>query len=187
MTKDSSFPARIHGGPDQHGVPLHDFSTNSNACGPCPEALAAVRCADATQYPDASSALREQLGNFHGVDVRRIVLVASASEFIFRITAVVAQQGGFGVWLPPHSYGDYAQAARAHGLQQTADPEGATLSVPALSSAARLEVFYNDRYHDDWAIWLPDFRRNAKAVKLLYSGAKIASQTLGCSVGRALP
>ena len=128
MTEDSSFPERIHGGPDQHGIPLHDFSTNSNACGPCPEALAAVRCADATQYPDASyTALREQLGNFHGVDVRRIVLAASASEFIFRITAVVAQQGGFGVWLPPHSYGDYAQAARAHGLQQTADPEGAAL------------------------------------------------------------
>ena len=128
MTKDSSFPARIHGGPDQHGVPLHDFSTNSNACGPCPEALAAVRCADATQYPDASyTALREQLGNFHGVDVQRIVLAASASEFIFRITAVVARQGALGVWLPPHSYGDYAQAARAHGLQQTADPEGAAL------------------------------------------------------------
>ena len=117
MMAQLPLPARVHGGPDQHGVPLHDFSTNSNACGPCPEALAAVRCADATQYPDASyTALRGQLGNFHGVDVRRIVLAASASEFIFRITAVVAQQGGFGVWLPPHSYGDYAQAASAHRL-----------------------------------------------------------------------
>ena len=33
---------RIHGGPDAHGVPLHDFSTNSNACGPCPVALLAI-------------------------------------------------------------------------------------------------------------------------------------------------
>ena len=128
MTEDSSLPERIHGGPDQQGTPLHDFSTNSNACGPCPDALAAVTQADATQYPDASyTALREQLATFHGVDVQRIVLAASASEFIFRITAVVARQGALGVWLPPHSYGDYAQAARAHGLQQTADPEGAAL------------------------------------------------------------
>ena len=128
MTEDSSFPERIHGGPDQHGTPLHDFSTNSNACGPCPDALAAVTQADATQYPDASyTALRQQLATFHGVAVQRIVLAASASEFIFRITAVVAQRGGLAVWLPPHSYGDYAQAARAHGLQLTADPERAAL------------------------------------------------------------
>ena len=45
---------RIHGGPDAWGVPLHDFSTNSNACGPCPQALAAVQAADATRYPDAA-------------------------------------------------------------------------------------------------------------------------------------
>ncbi len=43
---------RIHGGPDGQGAPLHDFSTNSNACGPCPQALAAVQQADATHYPD---------------------------------------------------------------------------------------------------------------------------------------
>ena len=128
MTQDSGFSARIHGGPDQHGVPLHDFSTNSNACGPCPDALDAVRHADAVQYPDASYAvLRMRLAAFHGVDVQRIVLAASASEFIFRITAVVAQQGGLGVWLPPHSYGDYAQAANAHSLQLTSRPELATL------------------------------------------------------------
>ena len=128
MTKDSSFPARIHGGPDQHGVPLHDFSTNSNACGPCPEALAAVRCADATQYPDASyTALRQQLATFHGVAVQRIVLAASASEFIFRITAWVARQDGKSVNVPPHSYGDYAQAASAHRLTLTNRPERAAL------------------------------------------------------------
>ena len=93
MTLFSAASQRIHGGPDRHGVPLHDFSTNSNACGPCPDAAAAVRQADATQYPDASySALREQLAAFHGVAVQRVVLAASASEFIFRITALVAQQ-----------------------------------------------------------------------------------------------
>jgi len=109
---------RIHGGPDALGAVQFDFSTNSNACGPCPAALAAIQQADATQYPDASySVLRAQLAAFHGVDVRRVVLAASASEFIFRITAMVASRGGCSVGLPPHSYGDYAHAAAAHGLK----------------------------------------------------------------------
>ena len=109
---------RIHGGPDALGAAQFDFSTNSNACGPCPTALAAIQQADATQYPDASyTALRGQLGNFHGVDVQRVVLAASASEFIFRITAMVVKRGGQSVALPPHSYGDYAHAASAHGLK----------------------------------------------------------------------
>jgi histidinol-phosphate aminotransferase len=126
-------PLRLHGGPDRFGAAPYDFSTNGNACAPCPAAQAAVRQADASQYPDASySALRQQLADFHGVDVLRVVLAASASEFIFRITALAAQtaqtkgQGGT-VWLPPHSYGDYAQAARAHKLVVAAEPDAAQL------------------------------------------------------------
>ena len=128
-----SQPPRIHGGPDRFGAALHDFSTNSNACAPCPAAQAAVRQADASQYPDASySALRQPLADFHGVDAQRVVLAASASEFIFRITALTAQtaqvrgQGG-AVWLPPHSYGDYAQAACAHRLAVADQPDTAQL------------------------------------------------------------
>ena len=114
--------ARIHGGPDEYGIPLHDFSTNSNACGPCPSAQAAVASADATTYPDASyTRLRQQLANFHGVAMRRVVLAASASEFIFRITALAVQRGVRAVSVPTHSYGDYAQAARAHQLPVLAD------------------------------------------------------------------
>ena len=109
---------RIHGGPDAFGAVQFDFSTNSNACGPCPVALAAVQQADATQYPDATyTVLRGQVAAFHGVDVKRVVLAASASEFIFRITAMVARRGGRSVALPPHSYGDYAHAAAAYGLK----------------------------------------------------------------------
>jgi histidinol-phosphate aminotransferase len=109
--------SRIHGGPDGLGVPLHDFSTNGNACGPCPSALAAVQRADATRYPDAGyTTLRAKLAGFHEVDEARVLLAASASEFIFRITAFAAGQGARAVWLPPHSYGDYAHAAAAHGL-----------------------------------------------------------------------
>ena len=109
---------RIHGGPDAAGAAQFDFSSNSNACGPCPTALAAIQQAIATQYPDASyTALLGQLAAFHDVDVQRIVLAASASEFIFRITAMVVLQGGNSVGLPPHSYGDYAHAAAVHGLK----------------------------------------------------------------------
>ncbi|MEO8117967.1 MAG: aminotransferase class I/II-fold pyridoxal phosphate-dependent enzyme [Rhodoferax sp.] len=125
---------RIHGGPDALGVPRFDFSTNSNACGPCPIASNAVQQADATHYPDAAYAeLRQRLAAFHGVEVQRVLLAASASEFIFRITAWVAQQGGREgrdtgmVCLPAHSYGDYAQAAQAWGLGLTAQPDSAQL------------------------------------------------------------
>lgn len=110
--------AAIHGGPDCGGIPVHDFSTNSNACGPCPDALRAVQSADASRYPDPSyAALRDALAQFHGVHAHRIVFAASASEFIHRITALATARGACAVALPPHSYGDYLQAAQARGLQ----------------------------------------------------------------------
>lgn len=106
-----------HGGPDALGVPVHDFSTNSNACGPCPDALQAVQQADPTGYPDPHyTALRGALAAFHGVAPWRIVLAGSASEFIHRTTALAVQQGVVRVGVPLHSYGDYAQAAHARGL-----------------------------------------------------------------------
>ena len=124
--------APVHGGPDARGAAQVDFSTNSNACGPCPATLTAVQQADATRYPDpAYTALRAQLAAFHGVTPNRIVLAASASEFIHRITALAAQQGACTVALPAHSYGDYAQAAHARGLQ-VLRPEDADWSTAAL-------------------------------------------------------
>ena len=126
---------RLHGGPDALGVPRFDFSTNSNACGPCPTALAAVQAADPSCYPDPTyQALREALAGFHQVDPERLLLAGSASEFIFRISALAAQsaaapfqdqprqcQRPATVLLPPFHYGDYAQAARAWGLQTVTD------------------------------------------------------------------
>ncbi|MES2912724.1 MAG: aminotransferase class I/II-fold pyridoxal phosphate-dependent enzyme [Pseudomonadota bacterium] len=118
MKTEHSPLVRVHGGPDQAGVPLHDFSTNSNACGPSRHVLQTVARADATRYPDAAyTELRQQLAGFHQVDSQRIVLAASASEFIFRVTALVARRGGKSVSLPIHSYGDYAQAARACAME----------------------------------------------------------------------
>ena len=128
MAESPAFPTRSHGGPDSEGVPLHDFSTNSNTCGPCPAALAMVQLADASHYPDAGyAALRRQLAAFHEVDAQRVLLAGSASEFIFRITALAVQRGATAVWLPPHSYGDYAQAAQAWKLPVAAHAQHAQL------------------------------------------------------------
>ncbi|MDD2881412.1 MAG: aminotransferase class I/II-fold pyridoxal phosphate-dependent enzyme [Rhodoferax sp.] len=156
---------RIHGGTDALGVPQHDFSTNSNACGPCPQALLAVQQADASHYPDASyTELRAQLAAFHQVDAGRIVLAGSASEFIFRITACVARGVGRAegsgalhwpdpllrpaVQLPPHAYGDYAQAAQAWGLPRVALSAEAAL-VWACEPSSPL-----GQAHVEWPAWL---------------------------------
>lgn len=118
-----------HGGSDALGVPRWDFSTNANASGPCPSALAAVQHADARHYPDpAYTALRESLAAFHAVDAARIVLAGSASEFIGRFTAWVARNGGKQVWLPALAYGDYAQAAQAWQFERVRDPARAHLA-----------------------------------------------------------
>jgi len=117
-----------HGGPDALGVPRWDFSTNANACGPCPTALATVQRADPQHYPDpAYTGLCSALAAFHRVAVERIVVAGSASEFIARITAAVARAGGRRVWLPALSYGDYAHAAKGWGLLRVNEPGQADL------------------------------------------------------------
>ncbi len=119
----------FHGGPDALGVPTWDFSTNANACGPCPQVLAAVQQADARHYPDPTyTALRAALAALHLVEADRIVIAGSASEFIGRITAWVAREGGRRVWLPALAYGDYARAASAWRLARTPDPAQADLA-----------------------------------------------------------
>jgi histidinol-phosphate aminotransferase len=123
--------ASCHGGADLLGQPEADFSTNANACGPCPLALQALAQADARYYPEPSyTALRQHIADFHGVAAERIALAASGSEFIQRITALVALQSTgvqAKVWLPHHAYGDYARAAAAHGLARAATPGQADL------------------------------------------------------------
>lgn len=127
MTTDGAFMnhSRIHGGPGADGPARFDFSTTANACGPCPAALAALREAPYQHYPDpAYTVLREQLAALHRVAPQRLLLAASASEFIFRITAVSSKGP---VSVPVHAFGDYAAAARAHGRQVVHTPADASL------------------------------------------------------------
>lgn len=92
-------------------------------------AQAKVLRADARHYPDpAYTALRASLAAFHAVAVERIVIAGSASEFIGRITAWAAREGGRRVWLPALAYGDYARAASAWRLERTPDPAQADLA-----------------------------------------------------------
>ena len=148
MTRLPLQQRRVHGGPDAFGVPRFDFSSNSNACGPCPVAMVAIQRADASRYPDASySVLRHQLAASHGVSEQRVVLAASSSEFILRITAMVARRGKSSlssVWLPQHSYGDYAHAAAVHGLTVMTDPRQAGLCWACEPSSPMGAA------HEDW-------------------------------------
>jgi histidinol-phosphate aminotransferase len=113
---------RVHGGCDATGLAQHDFSTNSNGCGPCPQAIKVIEGTDASHYPDPEyRSLRSALAEFHSVDEDRIALAGSASEFVFRITAFckrhIADIGREAtVSMPTNCYGDYGAAARAWGL-----------------------------------------------------------------------
>ncbi|MFT4101949.1 MAG: aminotransferase class I/II-fold pyridoxal phosphate-dependent enzyme [Burkholderiaceae bacterium] len=110
--------AREHGGPDVHGPIDFDFSVNANACGPCPELLDALAGVDASRYPEGAYLhVREAIARLHDVDAERVVIAGSGSEFIFRMTAAIARDGGRAVSVPRHAYGDYADAAAAWGLR----------------------------------------------------------------------
>ena len=173
---------RQHGGPDALGVPRFDFSTNSNACGPCPIALAAVQNADATRYPDASyTDLKQQLADFHAVAVERVVLAGSASEFIFRVTAWVAQRsrGQGKVHLPPHSYGDYAQAAQAWGLDFSDEADGDAMRNPAHLVWACEPSSPLGQAHADWPQWLMQSGRELHQTLVLdcaYAPLRLSGQ-----------
>ena len=149
-----------HGGADALGAPRFDFSTNTNACGPCPQALAAVQTADVTLYPDPSyTALRQSLAAFHGVAPQRVLVAGSSSEFIFRITAWAHQQGVRTVHLPTHHYGDYARAAQAWGLQHSTDPAGALCWACEPSSPL-------GQAYAGWPDWLTQCAANAGQAPL---------------------
>ena len=193
----NDFDTVIHGGPDALGVPAHDFSTNANAAGPCPQALSAIAAADATRYPDpAYTRLRAQLAQFHGVAPSRILLAASASEFIFRISAAVASLGGTRVSVPRPGYGDYARAARAHGMALVAQdqarlvwlcdpvsPTGETAPAPAAALLPGAAVVADRAYAPlrlqgdacdlpgAWALWTPNKALGLTGLRAAYAVA----------------
>jgi histidinol-phosphate aminotransferase len=109
--------APVHGGPDS-GPPIAvDFSTNAHPMGPNPWLDERIRRADRTRYPDPGYAvLREALGQFHGVAPERVVIGASASELIWRLTRAWAAPGRGAAVTSHRTFGEYLRAARAIGL-----------------------------------------------------------------------
>ena len=141
----------VHGGTDALGVPAHDFSTNRNACGPCPAAVAALQAAHMAQYPDPHyTELSAQLAAFHGVAVARIVIGGSSSELIHRLTQHAVRQGARVITLPQHHYGDYLQAAQVWGLQaypRGSTPQGVHWACEPSSPLGVVETMWNDWPH----------------------------------------
>ena len=136
---------RIHGGTDAWALPVCDFSTNSNTCGPCPITHVAITQVDATRYPDPGyAALCGKLAAFHGCEAWRIVIAGSASEFIFRITALAKLQGASSVYVPAHSFGDYAHAAQAWGLPLILEAKTAGLVWHCQPSSPLGQIDFSD-------------------------------------------
>lgn len=187
----------MHGGTDALGVPAHDFSTNRNACGPCPVALAALQAAHAAQYPDPLyTRLRARLAAFHAVEPRRIAIGGSGSELIHRLTQHAARRGAGGVALPRYHYGDYAQAARVWGLRpaeqgglhwlcEPSSPLGQLESFPEPTGDGWqvLDCAYRPLWLDGgppqrgldhlWQIWTPNKALGMTGVRAAYAIAPL--------------
>lgn len=204
----------IHGGPDAAGVPRWDFSTNANACGPAPGVLRAVQQADVTRYPDPNyAALRVQLAAFHTVSADRIVIAASASEFIFRMTAAVARLWpGASVHAPQPGYADYGRAAQACGLRQVnmagdallswhtepgspdgvsrrppATREGAVQVVDAAYAPLRLDGERSVPPSHAWQLMSPNKALGLTGVRGAYAIAPLESEALCATLDALAP
>ena len=206
-----------HGGADALGVPAHDFSTNANACGPCPQAVQALAGMDRRHYPDpAYTDVRAALARRHGVSCGQIVLAASASEFIHRISAHAARSGLRAVALPVHGYGDYARAADVWGLvpggagpalswacepasplggedaalgawQQRAGGAGSLRVLDCAYAPLRLQGRARVVPADVWQLWTPNKALGLTGVRAAYAIAPLGAQATAAALQALAP
>ena len=126
----------IHGGTDEGPEPLYDFSTNANALGPNPVALAYLRRADQSRYPDPPyRRLRRGLGEDKGVSPEQVAVGTGTSELIHRLARWTYLRGP--ILLLPPTFGEYARAARALDLPlwEAESPEAFLELLPKSSLA----------------------------------------------------
>jgi histidinol-phosphate aminotransferase len=124
-----------HGGPDGGPPAEHDFSTNASPLGPPPALWLAVQQAERHAYPDPRyRALRQRLGDAHGVEADLILPTAGGAEGLRRLTLAALLAGRREAWVPQPGFGDYALAARALGLavRPYADAAQIRPTAPAL-------------------------------------------------------
>lgn len=124
-----------HGGTDAGPRPVVDASTNANPFGPSPMVRTAVGQCDLGPYPDPTyTATRQVLAAHHGIDPRRVVLGAGATELLHRLVGVV----GGPVVTEAACFGEYAAAAHAHGHEvRRVEADG---DWPAAVRGARIVV-----------------------------------------------
>jgi histidinol-phosphate aminotransferase len=122
--------AAAHGGSDS-GPPIAiDFSTNAHPAGPHPWVAEQVSRADRSRYPDPQyTALREELAGFHRVSRRRIVVGASASELIWRLTQAWSRCDRAVVVTDQRTFGEYRRAAVSSGVP-VVSAEGSRTRAP---------------------------------------------------------
>ena len=91
-----------------------DFSTNAHPLGPNPWLDEQIKGADRSRYPDPGyTDLRDALAQFHRVALQRVVIGASASELIWRLTRAWSALARGAVVTDHRTFGEYLRAARA--------------------------------------------------------------------------
>ncbi|MEM9837980.1 MAG: histidinol-phosphate transaminase [Pseudomonadota bacterium] len=117
--------------------PVYKLSSNESALGPAPSAAAAAADAieNAHLYPDGSaSALREKLGEVHGLEPEQII-VGNGSDDILSLTVRSFSSPGDEILISRHGFSYYPILARSEGCVPVfADEEDLTASVDALLS-----------------------------------------------------
>ncbi len=101
------------------------LSSNENPFGPSPQAIAAMQAvvAGAHHYPDPQSmALREALGDLHGIDPERIVCGTGSDEIIHLVAGAYAGPGDEIVHVR-HGFAVYEIAARRVGATVVVAPD----------------------------------------------------------------
>lgn len=112
-----------HGGTDRLGVPRWDFSSNANAVAiktlPPKKLISKILNTPINFYPDPNYInLKQKLAQWHKVAPWQILIAGSGSEFINRLTTVIAHNNPQAkVYVPASAYGDYAKAAIINNLE----------------------------------------------------------------------
>jgi histidinol-phosphate aminotransferase len=135
-------PPAIHGGPEgvEDALPpvRLDFSVSTNAFGPAPAVLKAIRAARVDEYPDpASRGPRRAASRRWERPMEEIAFGAGAAELI-QAACFAFLRPGDTVLVPTPTFGEYARAASLCGarvLQGIATPPAFAMDAAALAAA----------------------------------------------------
>jgi histidinol-phosphate aminotransferase len=94
-----------------------DFSVNTNPLGPAPSVVRAVCETNWSRYPgDDERPLRERLAALNGLSAQQVVLGNGSVDLMWWTLLAVVSPGD-AVAVGPHTFGEYAHAARSVGAR----------------------------------------------------------------------